>query len=94
MGSRHGGGSRGSRGQASLRGRDSRTGEFIPVREARQRPNTTTVERVPKPGFGHVSSSVRGRDDRTGEFITVGEANRRPATTTVERVPNPGKGSS
>ncbi len=33
-------------------GRDSRTGEFIPVREARQRPNSTTVERVPKSGHG------------------------------------------
>lgn len=33
-------------------GRDSKTGEFIPVKEAERRPNTTTVERVPKPGFG------------------------------------------
>ena len=33
-------------------GRDSRTGEFIPVKEAERRPNTTTVERVPKPGNG------------------------------------------
>ena len=33
-------------------GRDSRTGEFIPVREAERRPNTTTVERIPKPGYG------------------------------------------
>lgn len=35
-----------------LRGRDSKTGEFIPVKEARDRPSTTTVERVPKPGYG------------------------------------------
>jgi hypothetical protein len=34
------------------RGRDSKTGEFIPVEEARRRPSTTTVERVPKPGYG------------------------------------------
>ena len=33
-------------------GRDSKTGEFIPVKEAEHRPNTTTVERVPKPGYG------------------------------------------
>jgi hypothetical protein len=33
-------------------GRDSKTGEFIPVKEAERRPNTTTVERVPKPGRG------------------------------------------
>lgn len=33
-------------------GRDSKTGEFIRVKDAERRPNTTTVERVPKPGFG------------------------------------------
>ncbi|WP_176539265.1 hypothetical protein [Rhizobium sp. M1] len=33
-------------------GRDSKTGYFIPVEEAERRPNTTTVERIPKPGFG------------------------------------------
>jgi hypothetical protein len=33
-------------------GRDSRTGEFIPVKEADRRPSTTTVERVPNPGYG------------------------------------------
>lgn len=33
-------------------GRDSKTGEFITVKEAHQRPNSTTVERVPKPGHG------------------------------------------
>lgn len=39
-------------GDSSLKGRDSRNGQFIPVKEARERPNTTTVERVPKPGKG------------------------------------------
>jgi hypothetical protein len=29
-------------------GRDAKTGHFIPVKDARQRPNTTTVEHVPK----------------------------------------------
>ncbi len=38
--------------KTTLRGRDSENGQFIPVKEARQRPNTTTVERVPKPGYG------------------------------------------
>ncbi len=33
-------------------GRDAKTGEFIPVKEAERRPNTTTVERVPNPGHG------------------------------------------
>ena len=33
-------------------GRDSKTGEFITVAEANRRPTRTTVERIPKPGFG------------------------------------------
>ena len=33
-------------------GRNSRTGQFIPVKDAEKRPTTTTVERVPKPGYG------------------------------------------
>jgi len=35
-----------------LLGRDSGTGEFIPVKEARRHPSTTTVERIPKAGYG------------------------------------------
>ncbi len=31
-------------------GRDARSGEFIPVREAVRRPNTTVLERVQKRG--------------------------------------------
>lgn len=38
--------------ETSLRGRDARTGIFIPVEQARRRPETTTVERVPLPGKG------------------------------------------
>ncbi|WP_423456069.1 hypothetical protein [Ottowia sp. VDI28] len=30
-------------------GRDARTGEFIPVREAQRRPATTTVETIRRP---------------------------------------------
>ncbi len=33
-------------------GRDAKTGQFLPVKEALRRPSTTTVERVPKPGYG------------------------------------------
>ena len=33
-------------------GRDSGNGQFIPVKQAEKRPATTTVERVPLPGFG------------------------------------------
>ena len=36
-------------------GRDAKTGEFIPVKEARQHPNTSTVERIPKSGRGDES---------------------------------------
>lgn len=38
--------------ESSLRGRDAKTGEFIPVEEARRHPETTVVERVPLPGKG------------------------------------------
>lgn len=40
-------------------GRDSRNGQFIPVREAERRPNTTTVERIPKPGNGDTGAGTR-----------------------------------
>jgi hypothetical protein len=39
-------------GDSTLKGRDARTGQFIPVKEAREHPKTTTVERVPKSGKG------------------------------------------
>lgn len=42
----------GKKTESSLRGRDAKTGEFIPVKEARERPNTTVVERVPHPRKG------------------------------------------
>jgi hypothetical protein len=38
--------------ETSLKGRDAKTGHFIPVEEARKRPDTTVVERVPLPGKG------------------------------------------
>lgn len=38
--------------KSTLKGRDARNGQFIPVKEARQRPSTTVVERVPLPGKG------------------------------------------
>jgi hypothetical protein len=30
-------------------GRDAKTGEFMPVKDAQKRPSTTTVETLPKP---------------------------------------------
>ena len=80
-----------AKGESTLKGRDARSGQFISVKEARERPSTTTVERVPKPGLGADSSSPRGRDVRTGEFVPLKEAERRPSTTVVERVPHPKK---
>lgn len=38
--------------KTSLRGRDAKTGHFVPVQQARQQPSTHVVERVPKPGYG------------------------------------------
>ncbi len=35
--------------KSRLVGRDAKTGHFIPVEEARRRPTTTEVERVPLP---------------------------------------------
>jgi hypothetical protein len=32
-------------------GRDAKTGEFMPVKDARMRPDTTVVEVVPKRGL-------------------------------------------
>lgn len=40
------------KGNSSLKGRDAKTGQFIPVEEARKDPNHSVVERVPKPGKG------------------------------------------
>jgi len=38
--------------ESRLAGRDARTGRFIPVEDARERPSTTVVERLPLPGHG------------------------------------------
>jgi len=34
-------------------GRDSGTGRYIPVKEAIRRPSTSTVDRIPNPGYGN-----------------------------------------
>lgn len=41
-----------------LVGRDAKTGAFISVKQARSRPTTTIVERVPKPGYGDTSAAI------------------------------------
>lgn len=40
-------------------GRDSKSGQFIPVSEANRRPATTTVARIPKPGRGDTKGEPR-----------------------------------
>jgi hypothetical protein len=50
-------------------GRDSRTGQFIPVKETYERPNTTQREHIPLPG--------RGDTDRGGKDGGGGGKKRR-----------------
>jgi len=47
--------------QARRGARDSRTGQFIPVKEADKRPNTTQKENIPLPGHGDTG---RGKGDK------------------------------
>lgn len=42
-----------------LLGRDSKTGQFIPVREAKRRPNSVTVERIPKCSKENTSKELK-----------------------------------
>ena len=45
-----------------LKGRDARSGQFISVPAARQRPNTAVVERVPNPGYGDRARAKKNLD--------------------------------
>lgn len=47
-----------------LSGRSSKSGQFIPVDEARRKPETTTVERVPNPGYGDTDSGKSKPKDK------------------------------
>jgi len=42
-------------------GRDAKTGQFVPVKEAERRPATTVVERIPKAGHGDTDRGKKGR---------------------------------
>ena len=81
----------GLKGHTSLRGREAGSGRFVPVEQARQRPSTTVVTRVPKAGYGAESSTTVVRDARSGQFAPPSDANRRPASTVTERVTLPRK---
>lgn len=39
----------GKKTASNKRGRDSKTGRFIPIKVAQKRPNTTTIETIPSP---------------------------------------------
>jgi hypothetical protein len=47
-----------------IAGRDSRTGQFVPVEETERRPNTTQRERLPLPGHGDTGRYDKPKDDR------------------------------
>ena len=42
-------------------GRDSRNGQFIPVKETERRPDTTQRERIPLPGYGDTGRSDKDK---------------------------------
>ena len=41
--------------------RDSKTGEFIPTKEADKRPDKTQKEMIPLPGFGDTGRGKKGK---------------------------------
>lgn len=41
-------------------GRDSKSGKFVPVEKARNNPDRTVVERIPKAGFGDTKGPSKG----------------------------------
>ena len=48
-------------------GRDSKTGRFIPVSLAHRRPATTTIERIPKAGYGDTGRKTKaGKETDSG----------------------------
>jgi hypothetical protein len=49
-----------SNGKTFLIGRDARTGQLMPVKDARNRPATTVVERMPKRGNGDSAPKKKG----------------------------------
>jgi ribosomal protein S16 len=41
--------------------RDSITGEFIPIKKAKEHPKTTQVENIPLPGHGDTGRGKKGK---------------------------------
>ena len=50
--------------QSRIGGRDSRTGEFVPLKETERRPDTTQRERIPLPGYGDTGRSQKDKKGR------------------------------
>jgi hypothetical protein len=53
-----------SKPKGRVGGRDSRTGQFIPVKETQRRPATTQREIIPLPGHGDTG---RGKGNKKGK---------------------------
>jgi hypothetical protein len=49
-----------SNGKTFLIGRDAKTGQLIPVKDARNRPATTVVERMPQEGTTVIQRQEEG----------------------------------
>lgn len=45
--------------QSRVGGRDNRNGQFVPLRETKQRPGSTTREHIPLPGYGDTDRSKK-----------------------------------
>lgn len=52
---------KGSKPKSHPAGRDSKTGEFVPLSETKRRPSTTTREQVPNPGHGDTGRGKKGK---------------------------------
>ena len=52
----------GKKRQGRVGGRDSITGQFIPVEETRRRPATTQREIIPLPGYGDSGRGGKGNN--------------------------------
>lgn len=48
--------------KSRLGARDSKTGEFITIKEADKRPATTQKEHIPLPGRGDTDRGKKGKD--------------------------------
>lgn len=63
-------------------GRDSRSGEFVPLRETQRRPDTTQRERIPLPGHGDTGrGDKKSREYRTSPSGQFTERDSRSMTS-------------